>query len=539
MTLQSTSGNPYAAGAVSSSQIDGLPPLVDETISGQSQTKTVPPSSNPPIVIDHEPLTTTDVEVRSTPEVSLEPALSVPLARSPQLSPLTSPVPFARYSASDEPTHLEGISSADSTDHAVEHTEESPLRAGRYSVFNVALAIFIVANLLMSFSPPIEFDKFKFPYQGWAWWTFNDLRTSSEEHNVALLGSSLMVSAVNNSDAMYTQKELNLASYHKAVYLDKLLSEKFGGTFRTYDLAAPGQMPSDAYMTLHAMLKTHQRPDVVVYGVAPRDFYDSSMSSPVDTEPFKFLHRLVNLDDSWNKLFKSPFDKLNFILEREVYLYGNALDFSMVASEKLETFLNKYAPPPIGRGLFTYWDRVKLLPAYKAGEIHPLAVRITPQNPAEPPTFSDNTPEYKERYKNPDPKNYDIQHYFLVKLVELCKRERIELLVVNMPITLDNIRVLGSYKYMGYVHSLRKLAKDYKVHAFDLNDFALYTHNDYADGVHLNAFGGTKLFKQLVGIMGGTYSTSLALEASGHHMERRKGIAGEHPPDNFNTDLPL
>lgn len=420
-----------------------------------------------------------------------------------------------------------------------EEEKAPPHRAGRHSVFNVALAIFVSANLLMSFTTPFNFDKFKFPYEGWAWWTFNDLRKSKAEHNVALLGSSLMVSAINNSDAMYMQKELNLANYHKAVYLDKLLSENFGGTFKTYNLAGPGQMPSDAYMTLQTMLRTHQRPDVVVYGVAPRDFYDSSMASPVDSEAFRFLHRLVNLDDSWNKYFKSPWDKLNFILERDCYLYGNALDISMLAHDKIERQLDRIFPKPVGKKQFTYWDRIKLLPDYKPGEIHPLAVVVHPQNPNEPPTFSDNTPEYQERYKNPDEHMYRIQHFFLLKLVELCKRERIELVVVNMPITLDNIRVLGSYRYMGYVNALRTMAVDHQVPAFDLNDFGLYTINDYHDGVHLNAFGGNKFLHQLVDTMRGTFSTSLALEASGNHMERRKELAKQTTPHDFKTDIPL
>ncbi len=415
-----------------------------------------------------------------------------------------------------------------------------PARTGRQSMFICAFAFFVALNLVLSFTAPISFDKFKFPYQGWAWWTFNNLRNSTEVHNVALLGSSLMVSAVNNSDAMYLQQQLNLANYHNAVYFDKLLHDRFGGTFTTYNLAAPGQMPSDAYMTLNAMLRTHQRPDVIVYGVAPRDFYDSSMASPVDTEPFKFLNRLVNLDDSVNKLFKSPWDKLNWILERDVYLYNNALDIGMVVHEKYQTWLDRLFPPPTGDKMFTYWDRVALLPTYKPGEIHPLAVVVPPQDPKAPPRFVDNTPEYKERYKNPDKKIYKIQWYFLLKLVELCKRERIELVIVNMPITLENIKVLGPDKYMPYVNSLKVLAKKHDVPAFDLNDFALYSQRDYHDGVHLNAFGGNKFFKQLIGIMGGTFSTSLALEASGHHMHRRKAIAEQAGPRyDFKTDLPL
>ncbi len=452
-----------------------------------------------------------------------------------------------------------GLSSADLKNDTGTVIEKRRLRQGRYSTFMNAMALFIALNMVLSFTAPLDFDKFNFPYKGWAWWTFNDLRTpptSTETHNVALLGSSLMVSAINNCEAMFKKERLNLAVYHKATYLDRLLEKKFGGKFNTYNLSGPGQNPSDAYMTLQAMLKLHQRPDVVVYGVAPRDFYDSSMASPVDTEAFRFLHRLVNIDDSINMMFRSPWDKLNWVMERNIYLYGNGLDLSMIANNFINKELDAVFPPPPTSRQFTYWDRVKLLPKYKMGEIHPLAVVIHPQSPKGSPRFTDNTPEYIERYKNPDDHIYKIQWHFLLKLVELCKRERIELVIVNMPITLDNIRVLiqSGYKhsenrYLGYVYALRTLAQEHDVQAFDLNDFAMYTQKDYHDGVHLNAFGGTKLINQLVGIMGATYTTRMACELSGHELQQRsqipspafvnstdkRSIAGP----KYNADLPL
>lgn len=419
-----------------------------------------------------------------------------------------------------------------------------PFKTGRQSSFMRALAFFIVLNMVLAYTNPIDFDKFEFPYKGWAWWTFNDLRKSPQTHNVALLGSSLMVSAVGNCDAMRKQEQLNLAVYHKAEYLDEKLEKTFGGKFNTYNLAGPGQMPSDAYMTLQSMLKTHQRPDVVVYGVAPRDFYDSSMASPVDTEPFRFLSRIVENDEAMPLMFKSPWDKFNWVLEHNIWAYRNALDMNMFLHDKTEQLLDKLFPPATGKDAFTYWDRIKLLPDYKMGEIHPFAVVIHPQDPNGPPKFVDNTPEYSERYKRPDKDIYKIQWKFLVKLAELCKRERIELVVVNMPITLDNIKVLGGYRYMPYLNALQVLAMDHDVEAFDLNDFVKYQKGDYHDGVHLNAFGGTKLMDRLVEIFENTPSIAKALELSGQHLQhknllRRAKVAGKAKPPKFNTDIPM
>lgn len=410
---------------------------------------------------------------------------------------------------------------------------EVTVRSGRDSTAIRALALFLAINLALTFFGPFSFDKFDFPYKGWAWWTFNDIRNSSDVKNVALLGSSLMVSATNGCDATYLKKNLNLVSYHKASYFDSLLENELDGEFNTYNLAAPGQMPSDAYMTLTAMLKTSHRPDVVVYGVAPRDFIDSSLASPLDTEPFRFLHRLVNLDDVMQMMFRSPWAKLNWLAERNFYLYGNALDIQMTMGKKYVDALDMIFPPPTGNDIFTYWDRVKMLPSYKAGEIHPRAIVVAPQDPTHPPEFKDNTTEYRERYKNPDSKTYNTQFYFLGKLAELCKRERIELVVVNMPITLDNIRILGSYHYMSYVNALRHFSQEDDVPAFDLNDFALYNIADFHDGVHLNAVGGQKFFKQLTGILLATTRIKIALELSGQKLARQRALAGSATPMNL------
>ena len=55
-------------------------------------------------------------------------------------------------------------------------------KRGHFSSFAVALALFFAVNFGMSFYTPIDFDPYRFPYQGWAWWTFNDLKASKELH---------------------------------------------------------------------------------------------------------------------------------------------------------------------------------------------------------------------------------------------------------------------------------------------------------------------------------------------------------------------
>lgn len=407
-----------------------------------------------------------------------------------------------------------------------------------FSSFAVALALFFAVNFGMSFYTPIDFDPYRFPYQGWAWWTFNDLKASKELHNVALLGSSLMVSAVSCCDANHLNKQLDLTTYHKASYLDDKLTSAFAGKFNTYNLSAPGQMPSDAYLTLKGMLTTAHRPEVVIYGVAPRDFIDSRMASPTDTEPFRFLNRLVNTDDCVSGLFRDPLGRLEWLINRNLYVSHHAVDFQMLSGDQVKAILDKAAPLPSGVKAYTYWDRTKLMPLYKPGEIHSQAIITQPTSRAQATAeWRDNTVEYIERYRHPDRHTYKTQFYFLRKLAQLCKQEKIELILVNMPIAKENIAVLKPEAYLKFVFGLQQFALDHKVATYDLNDFNHFDKSDYHDYVHLNAFGAKKLFDNLVNTLKNAPHTNLAMRMAGQELVRQEANQN-HYSDNSNTIQP-
>ena len=93
---------------------------------------------------------------------------------------------------------------------------EKPRASGMRAATTWAILLFCLGNFALSFYNPIDFDPYNFLYRGWTWWGFNDMKKSTHVHNVALLGSSLMVSAVAGVDANYLNKTLDLSQYHKA-----------------------------------------------------------------------------------------------------------------------------------------------------------------------------------------------------------------------------------------------------------------------------------------------------------------------------------
>lgn len=400
------------------------------------------------------------------------------------------------------------------------------LRAKLRSTFLVAFVIFAGFNIYCSFSNPFRFDPFKYSYRGWAWWTMNDLKRQEIDPNIAVLGSSLMVSAIAGCDANYLKKPLDLTKYHHVTYLDDTLTKAVGGTFRSYNLSAPGQMPSDAYLCLRAMVEKSTRPDVVIYGLAPRDFIDSTLAGPNDTEPFKYLTRFVNIDDVATHEFRSVWTKLDWCLQRLVFMYGYSLDFRLAISDAADSAINKYLPAPWTRRPFTWWDRVKLLPHYLPAEIHPEAVISSPLT-ANKIKFTDNTLEYMRRYKSPDPDTFNTQMYFLRKMAEFCKRERIQLVLVNMPIMHRNADMLPKDLYTKYLKEMTKFAWNQNVVYYDLCDFCKYEQRDYYDTVHLNAFGGKKFFDNLAKVLVKDPIASNALSLAGIQLQRNSALASQ------------
>ncbi|HEY9791038.1 MAG TPA: hypothetical protein V6D22_11600 [Candidatus Obscuribacterales bacterium] len=398
------------------------------------------------------------------------------------------------------------------------------------SVFVVSLALFLLINAALSFTSPFKFDPYKFSYRGWSWWAMDALRHEEQPCNVAMLGSSLVVSAVAGCDANYLNQALDLTKHHHVAYLDNRFTEQFGGTFHCFDLAAPGQMPSDAYLSLKAMVATANRPDVVIYGVGPRDFIDSTLCGPNDTEPFQYLKRIVNIDEVGNAAFRSFWSRLDWYMQKALFMYDYSLDCRLALARETERFINKRIPCPYSDHPFTWWDRTRVMPQYLPAEVHPQAIISGPLKRNEI-TFKDNTIEYKQRYKKPDRETFRTQMYFMRKLSEYCHRERIELVVVNMPITKQNVDILPPGVYKNYLAALTEFAWNHNIVFYDLCNFDKYTKEDFHDTVHLNAFGARKFFDSLLAVVDADPRVQSALAMSGTQLAERNRLDAKYAHD--------
>jgi|688.fasta_scaffold224666_2 hypothetical protein len=393
------------------------------------------------------------------------------------------------------------------------------------SAFTISLVAFAAINAGLAYTPYAQVNPEISSYRGWSWWTVNDIRHATKPANVVLLGSSLMVAAIAECDANYLKHSLDLATYRGASYLDQALHNKLGGSFNTMNLSAPGQMPSDAYLTLKTALNEGMKPDVIVYGVAPRDFIDGTMQSPSDTEAFKYLQRIVDVSDCGSDFYASPFGKFDWLLQRSVNLYRISSDCRLTLERLSRHYLSH-------NGVFD-------LPE-KEGEAGPFATRLRallrPFN-IEPGTFLalqtvrdrssmiDNRRDYMDRYKNPDQKLYATQFRFLERIIGKCKKENIKLILVQMPITQDNVQILKPAHYTKYKDDLARVSADNKIALLDLCKFEQYDRSDYRDTVHLNGYGGKKFVDNLVSALSSDAALKSALAATGERCSNSVRLA--------------
>lgn len=384
------------------------------------------------------------------------------------------------------------------------YTEVKLDRRGAHA-FAAALVLFLSINVCMAGLKPVAIDHFAYPIHTWSWWTLDSLRAKRDKTNIAVLGSSLTVSAISESDARFLGQNLDLSTYREARFLDQELTKRLGGPFRSVNLSAPGLMPSDAYLTLKAAIKLGHKPEAVIYGLAPRDFVDGTLSDATQTETFRVLERVVDSRENAVDLSGSQWTRLWHQLRSNVYLLSIAPDLQMSASTFLDTILSASGlQPPAGSASRWGWkERFFLMPTYHPMEMAP-GLMFAEATPSSPPTEAPlDLISYKARYGNPDFVAYRKQLDYLEKVVRLSKAEGIALTLLNMPIRPCNMALLKPGLYARYLKDVKRIALVNDVRFFDMCKPEEYLSSDYRDSVHLNALGGTKFVKRLVETIAG------------------------------------
>ncbi|MBX9771639.1 MAG: hypothetical protein K2X29_09725, partial [Candidatus Obscuribacterales bacterium] len=86
---------------------------------------------------------------------------------------------------------------------------------------------------------------------------------------------------------------------------------------------------------------------------------------------------------------------------------------------------------------------------------------------------------------------------YLEKLMKFAHDSGIEMVLVNMPITKDNMDIMPANFYNIYKKDVLALVGKYNAQIIDLNDQKRFPKEYFEDSVHLNGLGAVNFFEVL------------------------------------------
>jgi hypothetical protein len=297
--------------------------------------------------------------------------------------------------------------------------------------------------------------------------------------NVVLLGSSLIMNTFWLMDRFEDPNLPDVFHWRNSRVLERALTGAGAGERTVFNMANFGQMVSDSYIWTNEFLKGARKPDVVVLGIAPRDFYDADLSALMSTFTFKRIVGLKNFAPYSEAFLPRWQDKLDFVMAHTCFLYGKRWRLQHEVTRGMERSCEML-------GI----TRQKTVVRPSAEDLNRGGFLLAA---LESERWSNSVKEYRRRYENIGNHDLSVQYGFLSKLLDLCRQRGIKVILVDMPLSSANRNLMPSQFYETFRARVRAIATVPGVTYIDLGDSTAFTHSDFWDTAHLSQSGGQKL----------------------------------------------
>ena len=392
------------------------------------------------------------------------------------------------------------------------------------SKFFISVALFAAVSSLFAITKLGNIAPTDFPIHTWTGWAVEDFLSDKQGRpQFVFLGSSLVLVPVSGVDADYLKHPIDGSHHHQSQYFEDQFKKQSGMQVKTFNFGLPGEMPSDAFLITKFLLKGEKRPDVIVYGVGPRDFMDNLLPSPAATNPYQYLSRFGDVSSHRHLIAPEWDQRLNLELGQLFYSYGHNYDLSVSSQRLATTALNELLPAPKTDKPFTINDRRVLFPLYKPMEIASKEAYFRPTTPKERTFDNSNMVEYKKRYSHLNWRTFTHQMKFLADLMSTARDRGTQVILISMPITDLNRDLLEKGTWDSYKKSLKVLAQSKGASYIDLGDSKQFALSDFMDTVHLHSGGGMKLLDILAEKAAQDRRVMSALDATNSSIAGLKG----------------
>lgn len=355
------------------------------------------------------------------------------------------------------------------------------------------------------------------------------LRNSIEhahKADVLLLGSSLVVTAFTYPDfnlGLAPIKQLD-DSYIQSRLLSDLIQKRTGKAIDAANLSCLAATPADALLIVNELAKRNKLPETVVYGIEPRALADNL--TPVGGA----LGGAAALE------LENQYHNPNWIQQAEMALCNSsALVLPKAAKDNINELRIKLArlgevpePNDVNEIVAShFWqlfgarkylgeiaqEKANSIFKSKANVSKQIKVECVSKDSVPVRTVSANKPwdtvsaqklqkqldQYRGHYLPCNKVKMKKNMVLLQKLAQKCQTNGSTLYLVKMPITKENFNLVPPETARGYDSILQAVEERYHCKLVDLRDG--FEQTDFMDTVHLNAQGGEKLQRKLVGAL--------------------------------------
>ena len=313
----------------------------------------------------------------------------------------------------------------------------------------------------------------------------NEFNALPQKPNIVLLGSSLMMFPFWSMDKGYDPIHVGDIFHHHKSFVFENDIRKAGGFDdpRVFSFAIFGQMVSDAYIYVNEFLRKDRAPQYLIYGIAPRDFSDHDLPSPMATNTFKRLVNIENLAPYANLYLPGFQDKIDFVMSRLCFFYDHRSRLQQEFGKLVEqSYIASGVQKPVKKVDFSKASNFMLFGGMKE-------------------RWASSEKEYARRYKDIGEKDLGVQMGFLKKLLQVARERGVKVILVNMPLTSANRNLLPPGFYSRFRNQIGGLANQPGIKFVDLGDNPEFTDWDFWDTAHLGPNGGKKVLTHLVPAM--------------------------------------
>jgi len=321
-------------------------------------------------------------------------------------------------------------------------------------------------------------------------------KTSPPKADAVILGSSLPMCCLyyaddpKNQGVLTRMKACNqnpLQAYTAAEYLQKKVSKSKGTDFKVFNATVAASMISDVYLLTSKLMD--KPPKSIILGVGLRDFADNINCSFAGTPTYQALFDLPYALKDDNALFTFCNATNSVRQELASYLllpmYRNHLEIGLTLNILTEKIFQKNGERTIAdakSGADTNKVTVKL----------PLLIQEADKKPVL------DSLGYEKRYMPANYKQMDFEAEALDRLCKLCKKNKTELILINMPVSSGHQALCSKEMRARYLQVLETTSTKNGIKYLNFENNKLIPDSDFLDTVHMGPTGAVKFLDYLV-----------------------------------------